>query len=307
MSADLIQQCFFLLGPTAVGKTELAVSLAEHIGGEIVGADAFQVYQGLDLLSAKPSPAQQARVPHHLVGEIPLSQAFDVAQYRALAVPRMAAILERGRIPIICGGTGMYVRALTHGLAELPPADSTLRAELEKESLPTLVARLRELDPAACVDEKNPRRVIRALEVCLLSGRPFSASRAEWKNEPPVHGVILDRPREQLLERIAARTQGLFAAGVVEEVAATGDVGPTAAQMLGLREIRALLAGSLTRAQCVEAITIATRQYAKRQLTWFRRERAYAWVDLARTANPLEDLVRLAEPMVARSGGDSPP
>lgn len=296
MSTDLIQRCFFLLGPTAVGKTELAVALAERVGGEILGADAYQIYQGLDILSAKPSREIRARVRHHLIDEVPLTQAFDVAQYRALAMPRIAEILSRGRVPIVCGGNGMYLRALTHGLADLPPADPALRAELEREPLPMLVERLRQLDPEAEVDEKNPRRVIRALEICLRTGRPFSAQRAEWEHEPILHGAILIRPREQMLERIATRTLAMFAAGVVEEVAAVDEVGPTAGQMLGLREIRTLLAGESTREQTIEAITTATRRYAKRQLTWFRRERAYTWLDLSQTAHPLEDLIKLLPP-----------
>jgi len=296
MSTDLIQRCFFLLGPTAVGKTDLAVTLAEQVGGEILGADAYQIYRGLDILSAKPSREIRARVPHHLIDEVPLTQSFDVAQYRALAMPRIADILARGRVPIVCGGNGMYLRSLTHGLADLPPADPALRAELEREPLPTLVERLRQLDPEAAVDEKNPRRVIRALEICLRTGRPFSAQRAEWEHEPILHGAILIRPREQMLERIAARTLAMFAAGVVEEVAAVSEVGPTAGQMLGLREIRALLTGEGTREQAIEAITTATRRYAKRQLTWFRRERAYAWVDLSQTAHPLDELAKLLPP-----------
>jgi len=296
MSTDLIQRCFFLLGPTAVGKTDLAVALAERTGGEIVGADAFQIYRGLDVLSAKPSQEIRRRVPHHLIGEIPLAQSFDVAQFRALALPRIAEVLARGRLPIICGGGGMYVRALTHGLADLPPADPALRAELEREPLIALVARLRALDPDARVDEKNPRRVMRALEVCLRTGRPFSAQRAEWEQEPILHEAILLRPRESMLERITARTLAMFAAGVVEEVAATGEVGPTAGQMLGLREIRALLAGECARDEAIDAITTATRRYAKRQLTWFRRERAYPWLDLSQTAHALDDLLKLLPP-----------
>ena len=281
----------FLLGPTAVGKSDLAVAFAERVGGEIVGADAFQIYSGLDVLSAKPSPELRARVPHHLIDEIPLSEPFDVAKYLALAAARITDIAARGRVPIVCGGNGLYVRALTHGLADIPPGDAALRAELEKEPLPSLVARLRTLDPAAQVDEKNPRRVIRALEVCLLSGRPFSAHRTEWKAEPEVRGIILTRPRAELHERIAARTEAMFAEGVIAEVAAVTGLGPTASEMLGLREIRAHIAGTMTLAECKTAITQSTRQYAKRQLTWFRRERGYTWLDLTETNDPLAALL----------------
>lgn len=296
MPGPFLPHCFFLLGPTAVGKSDLAAALAARIGGEVVGADAFQIYEGLDILSAKPGPDLRAQVSHHLIGEVPLTQRYDVAQYLAAATARIGEIVVRGRVPVVCGGTGMYIRALTHGLSDLPPADPALRAELEAEPLPTLVERLRMLDPAARVDEKNPRRVIRALEVCIQTGCPFSSQRGEWDREPAVRGAVLARPRESLLARISARTDAMFAAGVVREVAAVsaGSFGPTASQMLGLREIRALLAGTISEKACKEAITVATRQYAKRQLTWFRRERGYQWVDLETDPVPFEKLLVLA-------------
>ncbi len=264
-----------IAGPTAVGKSELAVAVAERCGGEIVGADAFQVYAGLELLTAKPSAELRARVPHHMLGTVPLMQPFDVAQYAVGAQRAMAGIRERGRLPIVCGGTGLYVRALTHGLADLPPADETLRAELTRKPLDELQRRLAELDPhgAKEIDLKNPRRVVRALEVCLLTGRPFSSFREQWEVLPEgVRGVVLTRDREELYARIDERTAAMFSAGVEEEVRTVGHVGPTASQTLGLREIRALQSGEMDRATCIAAIQQATRRYAKRQLTWFRRE-----------------------------------
>lgn len=266
---------FVIAGPTAVGKSEIAAAVAERCGGEIVGADAFQVYAGLDLLTAKPAPELRARVRHHLIGTVPLAQRFDVAQFLVEAEAAIADIAARGRVPIVCGGTGLYVRALLRGLADLPAADIALRAELEKQPLAELRRRLAELDPraAAEIDVQNPRRVIRALEVCLLTGRPFSATREQWSAPVEgVRGVFLSRDREELSVRIDARTEGMFAAGVVEEVRTAGEVGPTAAQTLGWREIRALLAGEMERPACIAAIQQATRRYAKRQLTWFRRE-----------------------------------
>ncbi len=292
MTALIAHRAFYLLGPTAVGKSELAVALAERVGGEIVGADAFQIYRGLDVLSAKPSAEQRARVPHHLIGEVSLSEPFDVAKYRAIAEARIADIVARGRVAIVCGGTGLYIRALTHGLSEMPAADAALRAGLEKEPLPSLVARLLALDPASAVDMQNPRRVIRALEVCILSGRPFSSYLGEWGKVVPMRGVILSRWSEDFATRIAARTDAMFAEGVIEEVANICEVGPTASQMLGLREIRALLAGEIPRADCIAAIAQATRQYAKRQMTWFRRERGFESLDLTTAIEPLETLIR---------------
>jgi tRNA dimethylallyltransferase len=292
VSSSLPATTIFLLGPTAVGKSDLAVELAERVGAEIIGADAFQIYAGLDLLSAKPSPELRVRVPHHLIGEIPIAESFDVARYRALALARIEEVAARGKIPLVCGGTGFYVRALTHGLADLPPADPALRATLEAQPLSQLVEKLRALDSDSQVDENNPRRVIRALEVCLLTGRPFSSFRTDWTEAPAVRGVILTRPTEDLRARIAARTGAMFAAGVLDEVAAipADSIGPTAGQMLGLREIRAHLAGKLTREACITAITVATRQYAKRQMTWFRRECGYQWLDLSTTQDPLDSL-----------------
>ncbi len=292
---SLPDTAFFLLGPTAVGKSELAVQLAERIGGEIVGADAFQLYEGLDILSAKPSASLRARVPHHLIGEVPLSRSFDVAAYRTAALERIADIAGRGAIPIICGGAGLYARALTHGLSEdMPVADAALRASLENEPLPALVERLRTLDPAGTVDEKNRRRVVRALEVCIATGQPFSSFRKEWDTEPAVRGVILSRPRAELIARIEQRTDAMFASGVMAEVAEAKVVGFTAEQMLGLREIRAHIAGDLSLTSCKTAINIGTRQYAKRQATWFRRERQYTWMDLTAEPDALRRLVLMA-------------
>jgi tRNA dimethylallyltransferase len=298
------QTPFYLIGPTAVGKSRLAVELAERVGGEIIGADAFQVYDGLDILSAKPSPEFRARVPHHLVGEIPLTTRFDVGQWHARATECIAQIAARGRLPIICGGTGLYIRALASGLASLPGADLDLRAVLEKEPLPSLVARLRALDPDGTVDMQNPRRVIRALEVCILTGRPFSSFRTEWATRSGPRGIILGIPREPHHAAIRARTLAMFDTGVVEEVAAVGEVGATASKMIGLADIRQHLAGRLTRTECIETIAHATRQYARRQATWFRSERGIPWMDPSATSDPVGALVKHA---AVHSGADHRP
>ncbi len=275
---------FILTGPTAVGKSALAVAVAERCRGEIVGADAFQVYRGLDILTAKPSPELRARVPHHLIGEIPLTQSFDAAQYLAAARQHISEIRNRGRMPIVVGGTGLYLRALTRGLADLPGADSALRAELEKLPLAELQRQLAELDPlgAALIDLQNPRRVIRALEVCKLTARPFSSFREEWSvPNPSIRGVILTLPREVLNARIDQRTAAMFTAGVIEEVRACSTIGPTASQTIGLREIRALLRGETNPSDCLATIQQDTRRYAKRQMTWFRREASLVPCDLS--------------------------
>ncbi|MDB6151281.1 MAG: tRNA dimethylallyltransferase [Chthoniobacter sp.] len=277
-----------IAGPTAVGKSAVALEVADRCGGEIIGADAFQVYAGLRVLTAQPSAEELARVPHHLVSEIPLSRSFDVAQFVAAARERLAAIRARGRVAIVCGGTGLYVRALMRGIAELPAANADLRAELEAQPLAQMQRRLAELDPVgfAQLDIRNPRRVIRALEVCLLTGRPFSSFRQEWdRAETASRGVVLTRDREDLHCRINQRTEGMFAAGVEDEVRALRELGPTAEQVIGLRDLRRLEAGEITHGACVSAIQQATRRYAKRQLTWFRQEPALTTVNLSVLAN----------------------
>ncbi|MEO7318827.1 MAG: tRNA (adenosine(37)-N6)-dimethylallyltransferase MiaA [Chthoniobacteraceae bacterium] len=278
---------FLILGATAVGKSAFAVAVAERCNGEIVSADAFQIYAGFDLLTVKPSPELRTRVPHHLIGEVPLTESWDVARWLDAALRRIAEIHERGRVPIVVGGTGLYFRTLTRGLAELPPASAPLRAELESQPLAELQRRLEKLDVegARRIDLQNPRRVIRALEVCLLTGRPFSSFREQWNHAPSGwRGIVLTRDREELYARIDERTVEMFAGGVVEEVRALHEVGATASQTLGLREIRAHLAGEMTEAECIAAIQQATRRYAKRQLTWFRRETEFPGVNLTTLA-----------------------
>jgi len=285
-------QYFIIAGPTALGKSETAVALAERCAGEIIGADAFQVYRGLDILTAKPSPELRARVPHHLIGEIPLTQSFDVAQYLDLARDRIARIRARGRVPIVVGGTGMYLRALMRGLADLPTANAALRAELETRPLAELQKKLVQLDPesGATLDLNNPRRVVRALEVCLLTGRPFSSFREQWTDQsPPVRGVVLTLDRATLNARIDHRAAAMLDAGVAGEVRLCGEIGPTASQVLGLREVRAHLLGDLGRDACIAALAQATRHYAKRQMTWFRRESALEMIDT--TALPSGELI----------------
>jgi tRNA dimethylallyltransferase len=265
-----------IAGPTASGKSAVAVAVAERIGAEIIGADAFQIYRGFDRLSAKPEPELLERIPHHLIGELPPSEPFHVARFRELVVERIEAVRSRGKIPLIVGGSGLYLRAVMRPLAELPPADAALRDELDREETPALLARLGRLDPGALawIDRANRRRLIRAIEVCILTGKPFSATRTDRADDPAGPcGVVLVRDRGDLRDRIRARTERLFADGVLDEVrSGAADLGQTAAQMLGLREIEAVLRGERSETEAVEAIGVATRQYAKRQMTWFRRE-----------------------------------
>jgi tRNA dimethylallyltransferase len=267
-----MKRAFFIVGPTATGKSEIATEIACRLGAEIVSADAFQIYRGLDLLTAKPDHATLAKAPHHLVGAVPLSEEMNVEKYRAAAEVAIRDIHARGKPVIVVGGSGLYVKALTHGLAKLPAANSELRQELAKATTEELFDRLRALDPAGAeqIDHKNKRRLIRAVEVCLLSGEPFSAQRTQTPATTP--GIFVYRDREDLYQRIDRRVEKMFEAGVVEEVRALGNVGSTAEKTLGLREIRLLLAREISQPECIAKIQQATRRYAKRQLTWFRRQ-----------------------------------
>ena len=275
---------FFIVGPTATGKSDLAAEVAQRLGAEIVSADAFQIYRGLDVLTAKPDQATMAKAPHHLIGAAPLSEEMNVEKYRATAEETIREIEARGKPAIVVGGSGLYVKALTHGLAKLPEANLKLRETLEHATSEELFRSLSALDPAGArqIDRQNRRRLVRAVEVCLLSRKPFSAQRTEWNASLPTNGILVYRDRAELYARINQRVEQMFEAGVVEEVRATKNAGPTAEKTLGLAEIRALLAGEISRAECIARIQQATRRYAKRQLTWFQRQTNFPALNLSK-------------------------
>jgi len=284
-----------LAGPTAVGKSEVALLLAERVNGEIISVDSMQVYRGLDIGTAKPSPADRARVLHHLIDVVDLTEPFDAAKFCELAKKAVAEIQSRGRVPILCGGTGLYFKAFLEGLGEAPSADAKLRAELEATSLPVLLQELAERDPVTYerIDRKNPRRVIRAVEVLRLTGKPFSEQRARWSetaSQPPF--VIRDsswcfglsRSLADLRQRIDARVDAMFTRGLVAETEQLLKRGlaenSTAMQALGYRQAVEYLRGERSLAGTIELVRIRTRQFAKRQMTWFRRQLNLKWVEL---------------------------
>ena len=270
-----MKRLFFIVGPTASGKSEIAADVAARCQAEIVSADAFQIYRGLPLLTAQPDEATLRKAPHHLIATLPLSEAMSAEKFRALAFSAIEEINRRGKLALVVGGSGLYLKALTHGLAPLPAVDSQLRAELNALSLEELNLRLLAVDPlgAEKIDRQNKRRVVRALEIFAQTNSPASAQRAQWQNEPRhAPGVFLWRERADLYARIDRRVEEMFRAGVREEVAAASQVSTTAAQALGLNEIRELREGKINPADCIAAIQQATRRYAKRQLTWFRRQ-----------------------------------
>lgn len=266
----------FILGPTGCGKSAVAVALAQRLGAaEIVSADAYQIYKKMPVLTAAPSAEELAAVPHHLIGVLEPTEPNDAAEHARRAQEAIADIQARGKRPIVTGGSGLYVKFISHGISPAPPSDPALRAELTALPLDECVRRLREADPegAAMTDLCNPRYVVRNLEIVLTGGKPLS----HWKNnwtEPAGPGFSLERDTEELDARIAARSREMLRSGAIEEVAALEGVAlsPTAAKTLGLDLIRSYLAGSLSRRELTPALALATRQYAKRQRTWLRRE-----------------------------------
>ena len=282
---------FLLAGPTAVGKSAIALRLAEQLGGEIISADCMQVYRGLDIGTAKPTPAERTRVPHHLVDVVGLTESFDAAQFVRLAHVAVADIQSRGRVVILCGGTGLYLKAFLKGLGPAPPADAALRASLESTPLPELLRELAERDPATYerIDRKNPRRVIRAVEVIRLTGKPFSAQRADWQSSPLAPPATIGcfgfaRAATDLHQRIEARVDAMFRAGWVAETEQLLQHGlaqnKTAMQALGYRQIVEHLHGERSLAETVELVKVRTRQFAKRQMTWCRRQLELTWIHL---------------------------
>lgn len=266
-----------IAGPTGAGKTALSIRLAGLINGEIVGADAFQIYKGLSLLTAQPTANQQGSVPHHLIGSVDPSESYDAGRYRREAESVLHEIVSRGRRPIIVGGTGLYLKSLLGGLDDLPGNDPSLREEFARLELPILIQRLGALDPEAPdqIDVANRRRVERALEIVMLTGKPLASSRRGPRPLPVgVRGILVVRERDELNARIANNVEAMFAQGVESEVADLVEerVGVTASMTLGLREIRSLLRGEMSRAAAIESIITSTRRYAKRQMTWFRNQ-----------------------------------
>jgi len=275
----LKSQIFYICGPTASGKSALALEIATQHNGEIVNADAFQLYRGLEIVSAAPPLEERAIVPHHLYGILDPVEAADAGSYMRLAKPVIEEILSRGKTPVITGGSGLYLKFLTHGPAPLPTADAKLRAALDARPLDELVAELRSLDPAEAARTalQNRRFVSRALEICILTGKKASDLRDQWETKTreisqTLRGIVIQRTRPDLHARIAARTRNMLDHGALEEVAALHTVSPNCEKAIGFREIRALIAGEIDRTTCEDLINAATRQYAKRQETWFRRE-----------------------------------
>lgn len=297
-----------VVGPTATGKSGLAVALARELGGEVVNADAFALYRGMDIGTAKPSPAEREGVPHHQIDVLDIHDDASVAVYQRESRTDIDAIRARGRVPILVGGSGLYVRAALDVL-DIPPTDPQVRARLEAEvetaGLDTLRARLAAADPeaAATIEPNNARRIVRALEVIELTGRPFSASMPKREFRLPTVMLGLDLPRPQLDDRIGSRVEAMWRAGFLAEVARLEEAGlsrtRTASRAVGYWEVLAQLRGELTEAQAIDATATATRRLARRQSSWFRPDPRIVWLDAG--AAP-DDLLAAARAAVGTMG-----
>ncbi len=280
-----------ICGPTGSGKSAMAMELAQHTPVEIISADSRQVFRMMDIGTAKASKQEQEQVPHHMIDLIDPDQEFSVATFVDLARPLIEQIHQRGRLPCVVGGTGLYIKALLGGLAQLPTGNPLLRQSLhqreEEQGSGTIHRELQSLDPesAADIHPHNLIRSVRALEVCLLTGRKFSAIKAEHNFVEHSYRVLTlapDDPRRILYQRIDARARQMLEAGLVDEVKMLaerygGDL--KALQTLGYREVLRFLAGDYDIAQLCAEIQLRTRQYAKMQLTWFRKTPDMFWVD----------------------------
>lgn len=279
-----------IAGPTASGKSAAALALADHIGGVIINADSMQVYREAPILTAQPSAEDQARMPHLLYGHVSAREVYSVGRWRDDAAAALKTL--GGRTPIFVGGTGLYFGVLTDGLADIPATPDEVRdaarALLDDIGVEALHARLTDRDPltALRLRPSDPQRVLRAWEVFEATGRPL----AEWQSAPAepvlkdakIAAFVLDPPRPELRARIAARFEKMVDHGGLEEAAALAGLDPSlpAARLLGLRPLQALSAGGLSRTEALDAAITGTRQFAKRQMTWFRHRMAhYNWFD----------------------------
>jgi tRNA dimethylallyltransferase len=314
-------QPIFLVGPTAVGKSAVALELAKLTGAEIVSADSMQVYRGMDIGTAKPTVQERKAVRHHLIDVCEMDEPFDVKRYVSLAGPLIA---HHPSPIIVCGGTGLYVRALRQGLFEGPARDPKLRVKLEARPVKDLFAELQRVDPgtASRIDRHNPRRLVRALEVFYTTGKPISELQKEWETDhrgknaaptesaesapqtrgsdiPVATGFCLDRDRGDLHARIERRIDEQIAAGWVEEVRELLKRGleknATAMQAAGYRELAEHVAGKLSLDEAVALIRTRTRQLAKRQLTWFRREPNLVWLEIGQDELPTQTARRVLQ------------
>ncbi|MSR43044.1 MAG: tRNA (adenosine(37)-N6)-dimethylallyltransferase MiaA [Pedosphaera sp.] len=309
---DTALRSLFLVGPTAAGKSAVALHLAHQIGGEIISVDSMQVYRGLDLGTAKPSAEERAQIPHHLVDVVELTESFSAGDFVRFARVAEGEIRARGNVPIFCGGTGLYLRAYFEGLGEAPPSDALLRATLEATPLEALLRELEQADPAtfAKIDRQNPRRLVRALEVIRLTGKPFAEQRAAWDLRAAPRLLCLQRDPVDLRARIQARVDEMFRRGLVDETRRLLEYGldrnRTAMQAIGYRQVVEHLRGERSLIETVALVKTKTWQFARRQRTWFRQQMNAHWMEVSASETAAQIVTRVLAVAKESSGGVQP-
>ncbi len=302
---NLKKTLLVILGPTAVGKTELCIRLAQHFDTEIVSADSRQFYREMAIGTAKPTPEEQAEAPHHFIDSHSISQSYNVGDYENDALACLEEIFSRKNFAILTSGSGLYLQVVTEGMDDIPEVDLQVRERLMQQvanhGLESVLPQLEALDPTfyAQVDRANPHRVVRALEVCLSTGKPFSSFRKKTKAERPfdILKIGLNRDREELYERINERVDIMVAKGLLEEVKGLYDYkGHQALQTVGYKEIFDYMDGQYDWEEAIRLLKRNTRRYAKRQMTWFRRDAEIHWF----SPKELEEIVMWIEEKVQK-------
>lgn len=299
-----------ICGPTASGKTALSVELAKIYGGEIISADSMQIYTDMDVASAKATVEEQQGIPHHLMNFLPPSESFSVVDYVKLCGEKADDILRRGKVPIICGGTGLYISSFVDNLTfDDSEQDFKFREEMrefaEKNGAAALLEKLREVDPEAAdaLHENNVGRIIRALEVYKTTGHTITEAKKNSRNNPSPYEFIMITldfaDRELLKNRINKRVDEMVKNGIIDEARAcfAQQNRPTAAQAIGIKELYPFIRGEKTLEECVEELKLRTRQYAKRQLTWFRRDKRMVRL-VVENGDGLSDIVEKARRII---------
>jgi tRNA dimethylallyltransferase len=294
----------FIVGPTAVGKSDIGLLLGQRFDAEIICCDALQVYREITIANDKPSAKARALVPHHLIDVVSVTEDFNVARYRQLAVAAIEDIHARGKTPVIIGGSGMYMSVLLDGIFEGGDTDDNLREELTQELKDKgalfLHERLRTVDPQAAlkIHPNDPQRIIRALAVSMTTGQPLSQLQQKrdglW-DKMPIQLFALNRSREELYQRVEARVDEMFARGLVDEIKGVSilPLSVTAQKIIGIPEVTGYLKGEYDLERAKYLMKLNTRHYIKRQLTWFRRDKRLTWIDIAsnQSAPQVSDII----------------
>ena len=290
-------RALYIVGPTGSGKSSLASHIAKDVGGEIVNADAFQLYQDIETVTAAPSKDELNQAPHHLYGTLSLKEESNAAKYSVLAKDKIAKINASDKLAIVTGGSGLYIKSLTHGLLDLPASDPNIKKELENLPIEKLIEKIQKIDPvgAVTINLKNKRYLVRALEISILCGEPMSEVKKNWENNSPkFHGVLIERPREELYHRIDSRVITMFESGAPEEIKnLPDDISETANKAIGIKEIKEYLSGKISLEESISNIQKSSRNYAKRQITWFKREVGFQKVCLSVKDDPESEIRNL--------------